>query len=385
MGKDELKIYIVSCHVDKKLQEAVRESKYNCYIQAGAALTDQRICELNDHDGFDESISALNARCNEATAMFWIWKHLDTPYVGVGHYRRRLDLSDEQIEAYIHEGIDLITTKPVDLGHTLEENWREYFYPTDWELLIQILKEHSPEMMLFIEECVRSHEMHVSNVNLFRSDLYREMCEWAFPILLDFCERSPEKTDIYQHRDGGFISERLTHLYVMKKISEGVNYIEVPMLNLKSDIWKAEEQCDLSDPEEVFQVCDRYYRERKITQCFMLMREAVGRGTVGNEKLDAAWEVLVTAFYETKGCSRSMHDYLPYDLRRDLSVLIQTYRGLEKAVFLCTIKHEIQAKELLVHYLALTHFSIIVIERICMSMGLPDREIYELEKELKLR
>ena len=385
MGIDELKIYIVSCHVDKKLQENINESKFNVYIQAGAALTDQKICEVNDHDDFDESISVLNARCNEATAMYWVWKHLDTPYVGIGHYRRRLGLSDEQIETFIHDGVDLITTRPTDLACSIEENWRKLFYNTDWDLLMEILEEHSPEMMPFINECVKSHEMHVSNINLFRSDLYREMCEWAFPILFEFCERSPQKTDIYQHRDGGFVSERLTHFYIMKKIREGRKFVEAPLLNLKSDSWKAEEVCDLSDPDAVFDTCNQYYKDRKITQCFRLMREAIKRGIVRNEKLSAAWDVLAGGVYEMGEYAQSMHDYLPYDLRSDLTVLIKTYRGLEMAVYLYFIKKEMQAKELLEQYLSLTHFSVMVLERICKSMGVPEAEIYELERELLLR
>ena len=50
-----LKLYVVSSHVDKPLKVKIENSKYEVPIQAGAALTEKRICEVNDYDGFFES------------------------------------------------------------------------------------------------------------------------------------------------------------------------------------------------------------------------------------------------------------------------------------------------------------------------------------------
>ncbi len=117
-----LKRYIISCHVDKPLLEEEPFSVYNCPIQAGAALTEKRICELNDHDGFPESRSDRNDRYSEVTAMWWIGNHIDTPYIGIEHYRRRFRLTDEEIAAYMDEGIDIITSYPICMSWSVEDN-----------------------------------------------------------------------------------------------------------------------------------------------------------------------------------------------------------------------------------------------------------------------
>ena len=74
--------YVVFSHVDKPTKVEIPKSKYEVSIQAGAALTDKRICEFNDHDGFTDSISDRNGRYSECTAIFWIGKHVESEYVG---------------------------------------------------------------------------------------------------------------------------------------------------------------------------------------------------------------------------------------------------------------------------------------------------------------
>ena len=40
-----LKLYVVKSHVDKPIETEIKNSKYEIPIQAGAALTDKRICQ----------------------------------------------------------------------------------------------------------------------------------------------------------------------------------------------------------------------------------------------------------------------------------------------------------------------------------------------------
>ena len=113
---NRLAMYIICCHVDKPMEEGDLKSKYNIPLQAGAALTDKRICDLNDYDGFDDSISDRNKRYSEMTAMYWIGKHINTEYVGVGHYRRRFLLSDSELDKYMDKGFDIISSILIKLG-----------------------------------------------------------------------------------------------------------------------------------------------------------------------------------------------------------------------------------------------------------------------------
>ncbi len=135
MSENLFKLYIVSCHVDKPLTQAPPESVYDVQIQAGAALTVQRICEINDFDDCPESISDRNRRYSEATAMYWIGQHIDSEYIGIVHYRRRLDLTDADFEEFFRQSVDLITTEKIDLGTSIENDYRKVLYSCDWDLL----------------------------------------------------------------------------------------------------------------------------------------------------------------------------------------------------------------------------------------------------------
>ena len=363
---DRLKLYIICSHVDKPLEQEPPVSVYEHMIQAGAALTDRRICELNDHDGFPESISDRNARYSEATAMWWIRKHLDTPYVGIGHYRRRLKLTDEEIAGYMDDGIDIITSVPQIQQWSIEQDYRTIQYSADWDLFMDILAAYAPEDAAFAREEFAADHLYGCNVNILKSDLYREYCDWAFPIMDAFFRRSPEKTDVYLKRDVGFIAERLTHLFVRKAIVQGKKVAEAELVLLKSaDSCTTDEiRCDTRDPEEVYRECDRLYREHHIGKCAYLLAEAREQNAL-DERLEQVEEVLGVAQMESDHLPRTMHDYLPAELRTDLNTLVRSYSELQSAVRqYCQNAGSAEAGQIR-DTVERTHFSDIVLACIC--------------------
>lgn len=63
MERRRLKNYIISCDVDKKLADnELIISEFDCPIQAGAALTDIRLCQTTDMDNCPDNISKKNRR-----------------------------------------------------------------------------------------------------------------------------------------------------------------------------------------------------------------------------------------------------------------------------------------------------------------------------------
>ncbi len=352
-----LKLYIVSCHVDKPLSQEPPKSEYDIPIQAGAALTDIRICELNDHDGFADSVSTRNRRYSEATAMYWVGRHLDSEYVGIVHYRRRLDLTDEQYDRYMDEGVDIITTEPIDLGTSIENDYREVLYSADWDLFMDILKEKDPGEYEFYRECLSSNLIHACNINVFRAGLYRIFTDWAFPILDEFWKRSPEKTDVYQHRDVGFIAERLSHLFVMKMIRDGKKVVEAPLKDLRSEEWDCKKECDYGDLDAVFETCDRLYKAHQITKCCNVVGESVRRGGNKDPRIATLSEVMVTGILERRELSLTMHEYLPEQFRTDLNTLMYIWDAFKKALQTYMVLKNEESSKLLEEILALTHFS----------------------------
>ena len=357
MSNERLKLYIVSCHVDKPLTQEPPKSKYDVTIQAGAALTDMRVCELNDLDDCPGSVSDRNSRYSEASAMYWIGRHIDSDYVGIVHYRRRLDLTDEQYDKYMDEGVDIITTHLIDLGQSIENDYREVLYSADWDLFMDILKERDQGEFEFYKKCLSSNLIHACNINVFRAELYREFSEWAFPILDEFWKRSPEKTDTYQHRDVGFIAERLSHLFVMRMIRDGKKVVEAPLKDLRSDDWDCKKECNYDDLNEVFETCDRLYKAHQITKCCNVVGESVRRGGNSDPKIAGLSEVMVAGIVERRELPKTMHEYLPEQFRSDLNTLLYIWDALKKALqTYMSLKNE-ESSKLLEDILALTHFS----------------------------
>ncbi len=336
-------------------------SAYEHYIQAGAALTDKRICELNDHDGFPESISDRNSRYSEVTAMWWIGKHLDTPYVGIEHYRRRLSLTEEELSGYMDDDIDIITTLPVKMGWSVEDNYRNEFWSADWDLFMSIIEEMAPQDLGFAKECFAGDLIYCCNINIFKSELYREFCEWAFPMLDAFYRRSPEKTDVMQHRDVGYITERLSHLFVMKMKASGKKIAEAGVIRLQSSDWQPENECDLTDPDEVWKACDRLYRQNRIRECTKMIAEAIKKGSDEDERLRTLSDILSIAVLERRELPLTMHEYLPRELRGDLDTLTAAYDGFRRIVLLWHARDDDETAKLLSDYMKLTHFSTIAV------------------------
>ena len=361
MKDDRLKTYVICSHVDKTLNEKQIFSVYDVPIQAGAARTDMRTCALHDHDGCPESISDRNLRYSEVTAMWWVAGHLDTPYVGIGHYRRRLKLTDAEISAYLDAGIDLITSTQMVMEYSIEENYRKNLWSTDWDYMMEIMEEYAPEDVAFAGECFSSHQIHLCNMNIMRSEMYREFSDWAFPMLDAFYRRCPAKTDRYLGRDVGFVAERLSHMFVMKMKAEGKRVVEAEIIDLKSNDWSPEKECDTGDFDAVWMACDRLYRDRQITRCSRVLSAAMHKGGDRDERLRHLLEIMVTGIAERAELPQTMHEYLPEELRRDLDTLTATYDGFRKIVLLWHERDDDETANLLSDYRKVTHFSSVAV------------------------
>ena len=98
-------LYNVRCHADKPIFVNARSFQWEIPIQAGAALTDIKIAKVSDDTG--DNISLKNPKYCELTALYWIWKNDMADYVGLSHYRRHFDLTEESIERLMKSDIDI--------------------------------------------------------------------------------------------------------------------------------------------------------------------------------------------------------------------------------------------------------------------------------------
>lgn len=369
-NKKRLKLYIICCHADRPLLEDIEHSIYEIPIQAGAALTDKRICDLNDFDGFSNSISEKNRRYCEATAMYWIYRHLDeTPYIGIAHYRRRLELSDKEYDELMDKGVDIITSVPVSKRVTIEELFKYAHYAYDWDMLLNVLKEKEPDDYQFDLEIFRMKPFLEANVNVFRSEIYKKFCDWAFPILKELEKRIPEKTDLYNRRDVAFISERLSHLFVMKMVSDGMNVVYAPLVQYKSEIWSREKVCDYNNQEEVYSTCSKLFKDNKIRQLIDILYYCNEKGFLSDRRIYELSYIIFAAEQERKeGLPRTLFEYLPLELRWDLDTLIDTWETLRKVLIIKDYKESVKNDVVVEKFLRITGFSEIAVSVRKMNM-----------------
>ena len=361
MDDYRLKLYVVMCHVDKPLQSKAPYSCFEIPIQAGAALTETRVTDINDMDDCETNISDRNSRYSEASAMYWVYKHIDSPYVGILHYRRRLDLTDEDYVKYMDQGVDLITTEPGVYQYSIKDLYTKTHYASDWYLFMSILKRRDPGLFSFAEEIFDSCYFHQCNINVFKAEYYQEFCDWAFPILEEFYYNSPEKTDVYLHRDVGFIAERLSHLFVSKMKHDGKRVIEAPLLELPSGD-NIQSECDYNNNRNVMRTCERLFIQNQIYRCERVIGKAIREYNGENDpELKSFSQALITGILERGQLSMTMFEYLPFELRSNLNTFLATWNGLIEIVRASVRAGAEEGDSVLNEYLSITHFSEIAV------------------------
>lgn len=364
-----LKLYVVSSHVDKPLKVKIENSKYEVPIQAGAVLTEKRICEVNDYDGFFESISERNRRYSECTAIYWIGKHIDSDYVGVEHYRRRFVCSDEELESLMDEDVDIITTKPMNVPEGLKQNYVNDHYGGDWVYLFDLLKRYDPENYGLYESLSFDTKFHFGNINIMKADLFREYCNWAFPIVDEYFKNTPEKLDAYNRRDAGFIMERLSHFFVKRMIRDGKKVVECEVKNYSTHVWTPTDECDVKDFESVYEACNRLYDARQITKCCNVLGEAEKFGAGQDGRLNRLSDVLYGGILERVQSQITMYEYLPLEMKDTLEHLCESFEQLRQMVTLYAQNPTDEMKQLFANYLATTEYSMILVNYILDNMN----------------
>lgn len=208
-----IQIYTAKCHVDRPIGEELSRYTWETPIQVGADLTQERICQILDNTG--DHISHKNRQYCEITALYWIWKNDRSDYVGLGHYRRHFELSEEKIRRLTNSDIDVVLTIPIFDYPCVEAVYRRDHEGNDWEVMLKAIEGLTPEYMREAEELQSGRYYNAYNMFLMRREILEDYCEWLFPIL-SYCEAyCKEKRDTYQNRYLGFLAEHLMAIYFL--------------------------------------------------------------------------------------------------------------------------------------------------------------------------
>ena len=235
---------LVSCH---KPADGVKNDILKT-IEVGAALHKTRL-ETDYHDDTGENISEKNREYCELTAQYWAWKNLDADYYGFFHYRRYFsfkkintpydswgnlisDYFDETTEKMygldtetirsVVERYDIVLpeekdiTKMPNMGKSMKDQYLAsgYLHKEDLEIMMDVIREKSPEMVSYAEAYERGTRTVFNNMFIARKEIFMAYCEWLFGIL-DECLKRMDMSDysVEALRTPGHLAERLLNIY----------------------------------------------------------------------------------------------------------------------------------------------------------------------------
>lgn len=209
-------IYVANSAFDKALNTPYKFNEDEKIIQVGAALTDDRIA-ASFFDNVGENISEKNKQFCELTALYWIWKNAKDDIVGLVHYRRHFILPENWKQIMSKEQVDVILPVPLYVHPSLEANYRNRHVGTNWDNMLEYFENERPAefdgLNIFFKE---SGLYSPCNMIIARKDVFDELCQWLFPVLMYVVDKGGTLEDSYQNRYPGFISERLITYFFEK-------------------------------------------------------------------------------------------------------------------------------------------------------------------------
>mgnify|MGYP003086525163 CR=1 FL=1 len=186
-----------------------------------------------------DNIADKNPFFSELTALYFIWKNIKTPIIGLVHYRRyfvfkqnivfwrlnqiayhlnlnakqqtkRLQILNRHTILQALKNADMIIPSPLVLGMTVYEHYDKCHHIKDWNIIQKILATKFPEYLLTMNQVEQGNILYPYNMFIGRKNIMDKYCEWLFDILFEaekFIDYSQYNS--YNQRVFGFLSERL--------------------------------------------------------------------------------------------------------------------------------------------------------------------------------
>lgn len=208
------RVYMAVSHKDQSLQEKYEEKPWVKKIQVGAALTTARIANLTDEG--EDSLSDQNDLYGELTAAYYVWKHNDHAVTGLFHYRRILDVTEEQLGLLWLGKVDVILPLPFVCSPNASGQYGRYLLTEDVEIMLEVLKEKEAEDFLEIKAILKRQYLYNYNMLIARKEIFDHYCRWLFPLLQEIAYRCEKTKRNRQPRYIGRIGEVLTSVYFMQ-------------------------------------------------------------------------------------------------------------------------------------------------------------------------
>ncbi len=222
--KPRLHMFMAKFYKDKPLQSDFPLPGWVTPVQAGAALTKERVADVLDCSG--ENISVKNVNYSELTVLYWMWKNCfgqehaykesygGMDYYGLSHYRRILEISQDDVLRLADNGVDVVLPHPMPYEPDIAAHHKRYLSDEDWKVLLMVLGEQQPEYSKALPGILSQQYFYNYNIILARREALDDYCKWLFPVLESvdrICNPEGKRRDRYL----GYMGETLETLYFM--------------------------------------------------------------------------------------------------------------------------------------------------------------------------
>lgn len=218
----KLTVYAASFYKDKPLKNPPNLPEYIKSLYLGCNDTTKKYAEINPKatffDNSGDNISYKNPNYCEMTAHYWVWKNrlqTDDKYVGICHYRRLLDIGDDDLICMAVNDVDIVLPFPMIHFPSARIQHTCYILEKDWETMRLALKELQPEYEERFDEIFNQPYFYNYNIMIAKKKVFADYCAWLYPILERIEENSDPKGKDRTDRYIGYMSESLTTLYFM--------------------------------------------------------------------------------------------------------------------------------------------------------------------------
>lgn len=209
-GSSAACLYVVTSHLNQRqVKGRGFNNKYMKCIQAGAALTEERICGIDDNSG--DNISRLNPYYCEITAGYWIAKHDTHRYVGLCHYSRWLDVCDSDIERIVGNDVDVVLPTPIVLRAEMVLILRNY-----GDMLEMAVLKVNKDYQNALERHYSSKILIPGNICIARREIFVQYYEWMYAVLQEMETLLKDRYGEIPKRLLGYMAEHLTNIYFLK-------------------------------------------------------------------------------------------------------------------------------------------------------------------------
>lgn len=208
-------VYMACSHVDKMPPQREGLPDWIVPVQAGAVLTDREICGIKDNMG--ENISEKNSNYSEGTVIYWMWKNAPkTDYIGLCHYRRRLDMGFGGTDLQAVSAVDVLVTSPTFVNETVGAFFSRFIPKSDIKAMLEAIGKHYPDYRAPAEEFLKSRFYPPCNLFIMKYDVFREYSQFTFSVTFEI-ERFYDALGFFRRdRYMGFIMECLLGIFLMK-------------------------------------------------------------------------------------------------------------------------------------------------------------------------